>query len=335
MAPISPPMLTNSPASPPLAFDIADALRGSVVALGNFDGVHKGHQAVIGAAARQARQLGAPLTVLTFDPHPARFFKPDLPPFTLTLREQKRSLLEAFGAQAVLFLPFTAALAELSPQAFVDEILLGALAARHVVCGYDFTFGKQRAGKAADLADMGVAASTVQPVMMPGQTTPYSSTAIRKLLSEGAPETAAAQMGRWWQIEGVVEKGDQRGRSIGFPTANLSLGDYQRPAYGVYAVRVHVGGSIYDGVANIGLRPSFDPPRELLEVYLFDFAGDLYGKTIFVDIIAFVRAERKFAGLEPLKAQIAVDRATADKILRQPGFALNRFKPVTRADFEA
>jgi riboflavin kinase / FMN adenylyltransferase len=332
-------MLTDptilAPQNANAAFKIAPALRGSVMALGNFDGVHKGHQAVIGCAARAATAASAPLCVLSFDPHPARLFRPDLPPFAITSPAQKQALLEAFGVEGVLLLPFTRALASLSPQDFVTHVLIDALGAKHVVCGYDFTFGKDRAGKAADLAELGLAATVVHPVMASGQSLPYSSTAIRKRLSEGTPEQAAEQMGRWWQIEGVVESGDQRGRSIGFPTANLSLGDYQRPAYGVYAVRVHVAGAIYDGVANIGLRPTFDPPCELLEVHLFDFAGDLYGKRIFVDIVAFMRGERKFAGLEPLKSQIAVDRATADKILRQPGFALNRFKPVTRKDFES
>jgi riboflavin kinase / FMN adenylyltransferase len=325
-------MLTTSPPPAPLSLDVPAALHDCVLALGNFDGVHKGHQAVLGAAARLARAQGKPLAVLTFDPHPARYFQPDKAPFALTLPSQKRRLLEAFGVQGVLELPFDQTLASLSPSDFVERILRGAVRAHHVVCGYDFTFGKDRAGKAEDLPGLGVPATIVQPVMTQGLA--YASTAIRKQLEGGAPDTAAALMGRWWQIEGMVEAGDQRGRTIGFPTANLSLGDYQRPAFGVYAVRVHVAGTVYDGVANIGLRPTFDPPRELLEVHLFDFAGDLYGKAVFVDIVAFIRAERKFAGLEPLKSQIAVDRATADKILRQPGFALGRFKPVTRADFE-
>jgi riboflavin kinase / FMN adenylyltransferase len=328
-------MLTEAAILAAFPIDVPAALQGGVVALGNFDGVHKGHQAVIGKAAKRAKAAQVPLCVLTFDPHPARLFQPDLPPFALTLPAQKRSLLEAFGVEGVFSLPFTRALADLSPQAFVDQILRGALAASHVVCGYDFTFGKNRTGKAADLPELGINATVVKPVMARGQNTAFSSTAIRKLLAEGAPDAAAALMGRWWQIEGVVETGDQRGRSIGFPTANLSLGGYQRPAYGVYAVRVHVGGSVYDGVANIGLRPSFSPPRELLEVHLLNFAGDLYGKQIFVDIVAFIRPERVFAGLEPLKAQISVDRAIADKMLRQPGHGLGRFKPVTRADFES
>jgi riboflavin kinase / FMN adenylyltransferase len=332
-------MLNKTPSAanhqPDLRLDVLPALRGSVVALGNFDGVHKGHQAVIGAAARLALSLSKPLSVLSFNPHPARFFQPDLPPFALASPSQKRALLEAFGADGILLLPFNAAVASLSPKAFVDSVLIEAIAASHVVCGYDFTFGQNRTGKADDISALGVETTVVKPVIAHDQGVPYSSTRIRKLLAESAPEKAAELMGRWWQIEGVVEQGDQRGRSIGFPTANLSLGDYQRPAYGVYAVRVHVAGAIYDGVANIGLRPTFEPPRELLEVHLFDFAGDLYGKTIFVDIVAFIRGERKFAGLEPLKSQIAVDRATADKILRQPGFALNRFKPVTRKNFES
>jgi riboflavin kinase / FMN adenylyltransferase len=319
----------------PAPLSVPPALRGSVVALGNFDGVHKGHQAVIGRAAQLASSLGKPLAVLSFNPHPARFFQPDRPPFALASPAQKQALLEAFGADGVLSLPFDRAIADLSPQAFVDSVLIDAIGASHVVCGYDFTFGQNRTGKAEDLAALGLPATVVKPVMARGQTLPYSSSRVRQMLSDAAPDKAAELMGRWWQIEGVVEQGDQRGRSIGFPTANVQLGDYQRPAYGVYAVRVHVAGAIYDGVANIGLRPTFDPPRELLEVHLFDFAGDLYGKTVFVDIVAFIRGERKFTGLEPLKSQIAVDRATADKILRQPGFAFNRFKPVTRKDFES
>ena len=303
------------------------------MALGNFDGFHRGHQAVVGQAAALAAALAAPLAVLSFEPHPVRFFRPDLPPFQLTSTAQKVRLLEGFGVDSVIILPFDAALASLTPEAFVAEILIGRLAVRHVVCGHDFTFGKGRAGHATDLARLGVPATVVAPVSPPGQGGAFASSAIRQLLAKGDPEAAARQLGRWWQIEGEVEAGDQRGRTIGFPTANLSLGTYQRPAYGVYAVRAGVDGRVVDGVANLGVRPSFDPPRELFEVHLLDFAGDLYGRTLAVDLLAFIRPERRFDGLDALRKQIEADRLTAQKILRQPAFAAGRFPPATRADF--
>jgi riboflavin kinase / FMN adenylyltransferase len=314
--------------------DVPKALRSSVVALGNFDGFHKGHQVVIGRAAQLAKTMDRPLAVLSFNPHPARLFQPDLAPFGLTSADQKQALLTAFGVDGVLLLPFTKDLASLTSHNFVETVLKGHIGASHVVCGYDFTFGQHRSGKAEDLSKLGIGATIVQPVMLHGQTELCSSTHIRQRLIEGAPDKAAEMMGRWWQIEAVVEQGDKQGRLMGFPTVNLSMGEYQRPAYGVYAVRVHVAGTVYDGVANIGLRPTFNPPRERLEVHLFNFSCDIYDEKIAVDFVAFIRSERRFENVELLKAQIAVDRATADKILRQPAFAYHRFKPVTRAQFE-
>jgi riboflavin kinase/FMN adenylyltransferase len=301
------------------------------MALGNFDGVHKGHQAVIGMAATLAGQTGRPLGVLTFDPHPARFFKPDLPPFALTTLDQKLALLERLGVDLAVVLPFDAALAALAPDAFAANILHERLGLSHAVAGYDFTFGKGRAGSTETLrslgAQLGFGVTTVEPV---GNGMPYSSTAIRQALSDGAPATAAAMLGRWWRIAGTVAHGDKRGRTIGFPTANIALGDYLRPRLGVYAVRMHVPGQPrpFDGVANLGSRPTVDGQETRLEVHLFDVALDLYGQVVEVELLEFIRPEQKFDGLPALKAQIAVDSASALKICRQPAYAASRFKPV-------
>lgn len=308
---------------------VPDHLVGGVAALGNFDGVHRGHQRVVGEARRLARTLEAPLLVVTFDPHAARFFKPDLPPFQLTSFAERARLWEAFGVDALVAIPFNADLAALSPEAFFQSVLCDRLRIRGVVAGYDYTFGKGRAGTPETLKALGiardVAVSIVDPVIA-GADAAISSTLIRRKLTDGAPFEAAELLGHWWVIEGTVTAGDQRGRTIGFPTANLDLGDYQRPRFGVYATRaVLADGRVVDGIANIGLRPTFQPPRELLELHLFDFAGDLYGQNIRVELVEFIRPERKFPGLDALKAQISADCATALKILRQPHYARGRF----------
>jgi len=317
----------------------ADVLRGAVVAMGNFDGFHRGHQAVIGHAARQAQARSAALAVLTFDPHPARFFRPDLPPFALMTLAAKLRALEDFGVDRVVVLPFDAALAATSPEAFGRDFLIAGQGAAHLVAGFDFTFGARRAGDMALLgrlaAPLGVGVDAVPPVLAPDGK-PYSSTGVRDALRAGEPQAAALLLGRPWRISGPVQTGDQRGRTIGFPTANLWLGDYVRPKLGVYAVRVQVegGGPWYDGVANIGRRPTFDKTDETLEVFLFDFSGDLYGRPVDIDVIEFIRAERKFDGLAALKDQIAVDSASALKILRQPGHGRTRCPVPHRRQYE-
>jgi riboflavin kinase / FMN adenylyltransferase len=295
--------------------------KGGVVALGNFDGVHKGHQALLSNAAGHASTRGAPLVVLTFEPHPRRFFVPDTGPFRLTMLPAKLRLLEQHGVQAVLAQHFDAAFAALSADAFADEVLLGGLGARHVVCGYDFTFGARRIGHVERLREMGAGkgfgVTVLDPVMREGEI--YSSTSIREALRAGWPSEAAELLGHAWEIEGVVEEGDKRGRTIGFPTANVALGEHLRPRFGVYAVRALIDGEESKGwrnaVANLGRRPTIGKLKENFEVHVFDFAGDLYGKTLRVQLVDFIRPEMKFSGLDQLKAQIAADAAAARTIL--------------------
>ena len=289
------------------------AWQGGVVALGNFDGVHRGHQALLARAA----SMGAPLVALTFEPHPRRFFVPDTGPFRLTLPPAKERLLAEYGVQAVLAQSFDAEFAALAAEAFVDDVLLKGLGARHVVCGYDFTFGARRGGNVEKLREMGQArglgVTVLDPVMREGEI--YSSTRIREALRAGMTREAAELLGHAWEIEGAVEQGDQRGRTIGFPTANVALGEHLRPRFGVYAVRALVEGEWKNAVANLGKRPTVGKLQENFEVHLFDFAGDLYGRTIRAQLVDFIRPEMKFAGLDALKAQIAADGQAARAIL--------------------
>ncbi|WP_019831009.1 bifunctional riboflavin kinase/FAD synthetase [Sphingomonas sp. PR090111-T3T-6A] len=292
--------------------------RGAIVALGNFDGFHVGHQAVVGRAIERARTEGRPAMVATFDPHPARLFRPDAPPFLLTTIPQRMDLFEAFGADAALALPFDRALAAVSPEGFVTEWLHERIGAAGVVTGEDFTFGKGRAGNTADLAALserhGIRAETVRAVETDGAVA--SSTRIRQHLKAGEMEEAARLLSRPFAIRGIVQHGDKLGRTIGFPTANIALGDYLRPAYGVYAVRGRLeDGRVLNGAANLGIRPQFDPPKELLEPTFFDFSGDLYGQELTVELVRFLRPEAKFDSLEALTAQIEADCAEARHIL--------------------
>jgi riboflavin kinase/FMN adenylyltransferase len=292
--------------------------QGGVVALGNFDGVHRGHQALIGRAAEEAKVLNAPVVALTFEPHPRRFFVPDTGPFRLTLPPAKLRLLDQHGVQAVLAQRFDAAFADLSADTFIDGVLLKGLGARHVVCGYDFTFGARRTGNVERLRQQGAAkgfgVTVLEPVTREGEI--YSSTRIREALRAGWVSEAAELLGHHWEIEGTVEQGDQRGRTIGFPTANVALGEHLRPRFGVYAVRALVDGGWRDAVANLGRRPTFGKLQENFEVHLFDFAGDLYGKVLRVALVDFIRPEMKFTGLDQLKAQIAADGEAARRMLK-------------------
>lgn len=295
-------------------------LRGGVVALGNFDGFHLGHQAVVRRAIDRARALGRPALVATFDPHPVRFFKPDAAPFRLTTLDQRQRLFAAAGADAMIVFHFDGALAGLSAEAFVAERLVGLIGAAGVVTGEDFTFGKGRSGNVAVLADLAarhdILAETVAAVSLDGE--PISSSRIRDALQAGDCATATRLLSRPFTIEGVVEHGDKVGRTIGFPTANVALGHYLRPRYGIYAVRGRLpDGRVLDGAANIGIRPSFDPPRELLEPHFFDFSGDLYGQAIGVEFHAFLRPEARFDSLDALQAQIARDCDAARRALAQ------------------
>lgn len=312
------------------------SVTGSVVAWGNFDGFHKGHQAVVRRAAEIADEMGAPLAVMTTEPHPSQFFRPDTPSFRLMSLRSKAQALEAFGADVVFVLAFDAALAGMPAEDFVRDVLVDRLKAKHVVTGYDQRFGKGRGGDADLLRRMGSEAgfgvTVVEPLEADGKV--YSSSRVREHLRNGDPGQAALLMGHWWRIEGRVEQGDQRGRTIGFPTANVSWGDYLEPRLGVYAVRMHVEDGprkgAYDGVANLGRRPTFGKTDISFEVHLFDFDGDLYGAHVGVDMIGFIRPERKFDGLDALKAQIAADAAAARAILARPAAAPGRFPPATR-----
>lgn len=297
---------------------VPDHLRGGVVALGNFDGFHRGHQAVVAHAAARARGEGRPLIVATFDPHPVRFFRPDAPPFRLTTLAQRERLFAAAHADAMLVFRFDAALAAVGPEQFVSEWLVARAGAAVVVTGQDFTFAKARAGTVAVLGEIaarhGIAAEAVAPVADGDGT--VSSSRIRDALIAGDCDTATRLLTRPFAIEGVVQHGDKMGRVLGFPTANLALGDYLRPAYGVYAVRGRLpDGRVVGGAANMGVRPQFDPPKELLEPHFFDFSGDLYGQTIAVDLVAYLRPEWRFDGLDALKVQIAADCAEAARRL--------------------
>lgn len=297
---------------------VPSALAGGIVALGNFDGFHLGHQAVAAVAVARARAEGRPALIATFDPHPVHHFRPDAAPFRLSTLDQRADLFAAAGADAMVVFGFDAGLAALTPEAFVGKRLVGALRVAGVVTGGDFVFGAKRAGRVETLVALGEAhglsVETVGAVALAGEV--VSSSRIREALRAGDPGEAARLLTRPFAIRGMVQHGDKVGRTIGYPTANLALGDYLRPAYGIYAVRGRLAdGTVLDGAANLGVRPSFDPPKELLEVYFFDFARDLYGQTIEVELIAYLRPEAKFDGLDALTAQMDADCAAARAIL--------------------
>ena len=300
-----------------------ESLRGAVIALGNFDGFHKGHQAVAREAIEWARAEGRPAIIATFDPHPVRLFKPEVPPFRLTTLEQRQELYLAAGATAMLVFHFDAELAGTSAEDFVHDLLGRRLGVVGVVTGEDFTFGKGRAGNRARLEELGreagIAARAVPAVMDGGE--PVSSSRVREALREGDPQEAARLLTRPFAIRGVVEHGDKRGRAIGYPTANLAIESYLRPKFGVYAVtgRVLATGQALQGAANIGVRPQFEPPRELLEPHFFDFAGDLYGQEIEVAFHHFLRPEATFDSLDSLVAQIDSDCTEARRLLASVG----------------
>jgi riboflavin kinase/FMN adenylyltransferase len=297
---------------------VPQALRGGIVALGNFDGFHVGHQAVVARAVERARAEGRPALVATFDPHPVRFFRPDTPPFRLTTLDQRERLFASAGADAMIVFRFDPELAATSAEDFAAERLVRLIGAAGVATGEDFTYGRGRGGNVEVLAKagerLGFSVDSVGAVSDPHG--PVSSSRIRDALVAGDCETATRLLTRPFAIEGVVEHGDKRGRTIGYPTANIALGPYLRPRFGIYAVRGRLpDGRIVDGAANLGIRPTFEPPRELLEPYFFDYEGDLYGRTIEVELIAFIRPEAKFDSLEALEAQMAEDCAEARRRL--------------------
>ncbi|MHA4834998.1 bifunctional riboflavin kinase/FAD synthetase [Sphingopyxis sp. MSC1_008] len=297
---------------------IEEALRGGVIALGNFDGFHAGHQAVVGRAVRHARDEGRPAIVATFDPHPVRFFKPDVPPFRLTTLDQRQELFAAAGADAMLVLPFDATLAATTAEDFITELLLDRYGAAGVVTGADFVFGKGRGGNVVTLADharrLGFFTEMVAPVDDAEEV--VSSSRIREALQAGDCAAATRLLTRPFTVRNIVQHGDKNGRLLGFPTANLEMGQYLRPRYGIYVVTGRLpDGRVLKGAANLGIRPSFDPPKELLEPHFFDFAEDLYGQEIDVAFHAFIRAEAKFDDMDALMVQIATDCDAAKALL--------------------
>jgi riboflavin kinase / FMN adenylyltransferase len=287
------------------------------LALGNFDGVHAGHLAVLRSTIDLASAHGIDAAVAVFDPHPRRFFQPDSPPFRLMDDTQQANALRATGFARLHVLPFNHGVSQMMPREFAEVILRGWANAKHVVVGADFEFGKNRSGDVASLKGIGEQLGFVATgvALKADGTEKISSSQIRQHLASGEIENANRLLGRRWAVRGVVEQGEQRGRTIGFPTANISLGDYCRPRFGVYAVRVRINDSVVDGVANLGVRPTVNGTVERLEVHIFDFADDIYGETVEVEFEAFLRPEQKFNGLDALKAQIAEDARTARSLL--------------------
>jgi riboflavin kinase/FMN adenylyltransferase len=298
---------------------VPENLRGAILALGNFDGFHLGHQAVVREAVEWARAEGRPAIVATFDPHPVRHFAPHVPWFRLTSLDQREELFAGAGAGAMLVFAFGDELAATTAGDFVGRLLGAHLGAAGVVTGEDFTFGKDRGGDvaflAAEGAKHGIAARTVGPVHDGGL--PVSSSRIRDALKAGDCEAATRLMTRQFAIRATVEHGDKRGRAIGYPTVNLDMGKYLRPRYGIYAVtgRMLASGEVLNGAASLGIRPQFEPAREWLEPYFFDFDGDLYGQDLEVALHHFLRPEAKFDSVEALTAQMAEDCARAAALL--------------------
>lgn len=298
--------------------DLADADRGAAVALGNFDGVHRGHQRVIAQAAKGAQQHGCPLGVISFEPHPRRLFQPDQPAFRLMTPHQQAGALEDLGVDRFYVLNFDYEMASLTDREFVETVLVKGLGVRHVAVGFDISFGKGRTGSPEAMKaygeELGFTVSVADPVGAGGEK--FSSTAVREALRDGNPEAAAAILGRPFAIEGVVRRGKQLGRELGFPTANVMLGDYVVPKFGVYATRTRLpDGREIAGASSIGVNPTTGEEEPRLEVWLFDFDEDLYGQQIETDLIAFLRPEEKFESVEIMVDQIRRDEATARSLL--------------------
>jgi riboflavin kinase/FMN adenylyltransferase len=305
---------------------IPAAAQGGVVAIGNFDGVHLGHRALIRQAAESARAAGAPLGVITFEPHPRQFFQPAAEPFRLTLLPMKQRLLKEQGVDHVFALPFARELSQLTAEDFIDQILVRDLKVKHVVVGENFAFGKGRAGTVKTLAAASdkFKLTIVKPVQSPqGQV--YSSSSARALLKQGQFQTAEKLLGWQWQIEAPVVNGDKRGRELGYPTANQNVPDYVRIPYGIYAVRVLIEGeSIWrDGVANFGIRPMFQIAQPIFETFIFDFSCEIYGKMMRVQPVKHLRAEQSFKDLAALIAQMKEDCIAAKAVLKSKPISLS------------
>ncbi len=299
--------------------DRPPATRGTVMAIGNFDGVHRGHQALLTRACDVAATRGAPPATMVFEPHPRSFFQPDRAFFELTPLPRKLKLLELFGIEVAAVVAFDARLAALSAEEFVNEVLVDGLGIAHAVAGYNFFFGKGRGGNPHVLQELGAKAGIgvdiVEAVGAAGET--FSSTRARESLAEGDPRGAAEVLGYWWRAVGEVTGGARRGRDLGFPTANITLADSQVLRHGIYAVRVHVDGAVRHGAAYLGTRPTFDDGPPVLETFLLDFDGNLYGKTLEVEFIDYLRDDARFPDADSLVEQMRIDCEKAAQILRQ------------------
>jgi riboflavin kinase / FMN adenylyltransferase len=299
--------------------DLPEALKGAAVAFGNFDGVHRGHQRVIADAADAARRLKCPLAAVTFEPHPSRMLTPDRPPFRLMTAGQQARALDDLGVDRLYELPFDAEMHAMSDETFARAVLAEGIAARHVAVGFDVTFGNNRSGDGPTMRAYGerfgftvsIAEAVTDPTI--GK---ISSTAIREALAAGEPNRAAAMLGRSFAVEGVVVECQKLGRTLGFPTANVALGAYVRPRFGVYATRTRLpDGRVVAGVASLGINPTVELPEPRLEVWLFDFDEDLYGQTIETALVAYLRDELKFADLQSLTTQVMIDADQARRLL--------------------
>lgn len=312
--------------------DVPTALKGGVVALGNFDGLHRGHQAVIKTAQEIARDKSVATTVMTFEPHPRAFFQPGQASFRLSPFRIKCRQMRSMGVEFLYVQRFNAAFSGHTADDFINQFLVKGLDVSHVVIGYDYVFGNKRGGNADFLKqrgrDSGFDVTAVDEFRIDAKAQ-VSSTAIREFLAEGACLDAANLLGRYWEIAGRVQHGDKRGRQLGFPTANVPLGEHHHPREGVYAVRAGVdqGGETiwYDAVANFGRRPTFNKTDVLLEVHVFDFDGDLYNRNLRVGLIDFIRPEQKFDGLDALKTQLAKDCDAARAVLSERTFPPNPY----------
>lgn len=296
---------------------LAAKQRGASIALGNFDGVHKGHGEVLGSAVRVAEKRSSPVAAAVFHPHPKSFFVPSAPPSRLQSNAARALSLNKLGAKMLYMLPFDREMSLMSDREFAQQVLCDGLGVRHVSVGENYHFGRDRMGTASSLAQLGKEFGfSVDAVKLAGGKNRYSSTRIREALRRGDCGTASDILGRMWTIEGRVEFGQQRGRTIGVPTANLSLGEYLRPRFGVYAAfaKIENDGPLLPGVVNVGTRPTLEGKEERLEIHLFDFTGDLYGRILEVSLLSFIRDEKKFDGLPALQAQIATDIETARKL---------------------
>ncbi|KGM86363.1 FMN adenylyltransferase/riboflavin kinase [Roseovarius mucosus DSM 17069] len=300
---------------------VTDADRGASAAIGNFDGVHIGHRSVIEMARSAGQRIGAPLGILTFEPHPREYFAPDAPPFRLMGREARAHRLEKLGVERLYEINFNAGLAALSPRAFAENVIRDGLGLRHVVVGSDFCFGKGRAGNAAMLEGFGreMGFGVTIATLLEGESGQVSSTAIRAALSAGEPRAAAAMLGHWHRIDGPVIGGEQRGRTLGYPTANMSIKGLHPPKFGIYAVLVDVldgpHKGQYHGAASLGVRPMFQGEEANIETFLFDFTGDLYGANLSVGLVDYLRPEATFDSLEAFIAQMDADCLRARAIL--------------------